>query len=525
MGTGLRQSMAWLHRWVGLLFGWLLFFIFLTGTLGFLDSEIDRWMRPELPAPTAWPPATRLVTLAEARLRDKAPTAESWFIRLPGDRETPALMASWRTRPDQNGKQAFKDEALSSGTGEPITDAIRETGGGQTLYAMHYALHYMPREAGLAITGAAAMAMLVALLSGTVIHRKIFADFFTFRPGKGQRSWLDGHTLLAVTSLPFHLMITWSGLIMYLFLYMPLPLATLYPDPTARDRAVAEGSRLAPEEPVAVNAAPAPLVPLAPLVARAEARWGAGSIGFIRVEDPGRADARIALHKRTTDYAEDVPALRFEGASGRPILALEQPTAPGRFRTAILNLHEGIFAGPILRFLYIGAGLAGTAMIGTGLILWTEKRRARRASAAPPDRGLALVDTLNLGTIVGLPVGIAAYFWANRLLPAGMEGRAAWEVHILFLAWGLAYILAIWRQRARAWRELCWFAAAAWGLLPALNAINTDRHLGHSLAVGDWALAALDLGMLAVGLFFAFLARQAAVKSRAVSAEPVEALA
>ena len=32
MKEGFRQSMAWLHTWSGLLFGWLLFAIFLTGT-------------------------------------------------------------------------------------------------------------------------------------------------------------------------------------------------------------------------------------------------------------------------------------------------------------------------------------------------------------------------------------------------------------------------------------------------------------------------------------------------------------
>lgn len=43
-----RQPMTWLHRWAGLLLGWLLFAIFLTGTLTVFDKEIDWWMQPEL---------------------------------------------------------------------------------------------------------------------------------------------------------------------------------------------------------------------------------------------------------------------------------------------------------------------------------------------------------------------------------------------------------------------------------------------------------------------------------------------
>ncbi|EPM93235.1 membrane protein, partial [Pseudomonas syringae pv. actinidiae ICMP 19070] len=41
--------MAWLHTWVGLLFGWLLFAIFLTGTLSYFKDEITQWMQPEIP--------------------------------------------------------------------------------------------------------------------------------------------------------------------------------------------------------------------------------------------------------------------------------------------------------------------------------------------------------------------------------------------------------------------------------------------------------------------------------------------
>src|SRR3546814_13473285 len=43
-----RQSMAWLHTWTGLLMGWLLFAMFVTGTAAYFQEEITRWMKPEL---------------------------------------------------------------------------------------------------------------------------------------------------------------------------------------------------------------------------------------------------------------------------------------------------------------------------------------------------------------------------------------------------------------------------------------------------------------------------------------------
>ena len=57
--------MNWFHSWSGLLFGWLLFAVFLTGTLAVFDTEITAWMQPELheitsdtrqdDGPASWP--------------------------------------------------------------------------------------------------------------------------------------------------------------------------------------------------------------------------------------------------------------------------------------------------------------------------------------------------------------------------------------------------------------------------------------------------------------------------------------
>ena len=48
MKEGFRQAMAWLHTWTGLIFGWLLFAIFLTGTLSYFKEEISHWAQPEI---------------------------------------------------------------------------------------------------------------------------------------------------------------------------------------------------------------------------------------------------------------------------------------------------------------------------------------------------------------------------------------------------------------------------------------------------------------------------------------------
>src|SRR5690606_28316665 len=121
-------------------------------------------------------------------------------------------------------------------------------------------------------------------------------------------------------------------------------------------------------------------------------------------------------------------------------------------------------------------------------------------------RGVILVEKLNIGTVAGLPIGVAAYFWANRLLPVDMATRADWEAHMLFLAWLALLVHAAVRPRQRAWTEQLALAALAWMALPLVNALTTTRHLGHSLATGDWVFAGFDLTALALGILFGWTA-------------------
>lgn len=38
---GPRQSMSWLHTWISLLLGWLLYAVFLTGSLSFFRMKLQ----------------------------------------------------------------------------------------------------------------------------------------------------------------------------------------------------------------------------------------------------------------------------------------------------------------------------------------------------------------------------------------------------------------------------------------------------------------------------------------------------
>jgi len=493
----LRPAMAGVHTWAGVLFGWLLYFMFVTGTAGYLDTEIDRWMRPELPAaqyPVAPAPAA---AHAIAYLEAHAPGARRWSIQLPVDRNEPYLRVAWSPQTGAATGAAW----LDAQTGAPI--AVRGTGGGQVLYQMHWRLHYLPQALADGVVAIASMVLLLALLTGIVAHRRFFADFFTLRLGKGQRSWLDAHNLASVASLPFQLMISYSGLIFVMFSFMPLIASAWYGLAPGAAVRTFYGELFPPMASAPASGRPAALAPIAQVLAQAPAQWHGAPVAVIEVQHPGDANARIsAIGNFAAGPVRSAGILVFDGVGGA--LLAERPawqSTPRAARDLWLGLHEGLFAGPVLRALYLLSGLLGCVMIAIGMVLWSAKRQARL-----PTRGHALVQRFNPAAILGLPVAMAAYLWANRLLPAGMEGRASTEVHVLFAVWLGAFIHAACTVPAQSWRTQAWCAALGFGALPLLNAATSERHLGRSLVAGDGVMAGMDLGALALGLAFAAVA-------------------
>jgi len=205
MNKSLRQSMTWLHTWSGLVVGWVLYFIFVTGTVGYFYVEIDRWMRPELPLAVASASLEQSAEKADLFLREEAADAGYWRVNLPVGRQSQQLDVAWGSGDSAYvGQAGQRTYVPAQGVfTEPITP--RATQGGYGLYRMHWKLHYLPQMLGVFVVGFCTMMLLVALITGVIAHKRIFADFFTFRPGKGQRSWLDFHNLMGVLSLPFML--------------------------------------------------------------------------------------------------------------------------------------------------------------------------------------------------------------------------------------------------------------------------------------------------------------------------------
>ncbi|MGS1011753.1 PepSY-associated TM helix domain-containing protein [Achromobacter anxifer] len=503
--------MSWLHTWCGLTCGWLLCAIFLTGTLSVFREPITRWME-------AGPPPSPAAETVDARqwlpramqeLSSRAAAASVWDISLPARPGWPAQL-SWRTD-DGTRHEIWLDSR--TGVVQPPPQ-IRGTEGGRHFMSFHYTLHGgLP---GYWLVGWISMCMLVALVSGVVVHKRIFKDFFTFRPGKGLRSWLDAHNATAVLTLPFLFMIGYTGLAFFYTSYMPWPVHAAYGgDAGAYRRYQAE---LAPAPPAPRLAGPGlgGVPDLYPLLLRARELTGQDA-ARITIDRPGDARSNVLVFGRkplagaAPQLLTQASRVEFDAASAS-VLQIVPAHHDGfeakQVHETIEALHKADFGGWTIKWLYFFSGLMGTAMIAIGTLLYSIKRRKKSEHefGAATARVYCWIEALNVTALAGIALASIAYFYGNRLLPASWPERSAWEIRFFFAVWAAALVHALLRPPRRAWIEQLAVTALLCLGLPILNWSTTGLHLWKYAGSGEGQAAAVELAALAFGVVQAYMA-------------------
>lgn len=502
MGATFRESMSWVHTWAGVVIGALLFAIFWMGTLAVFDREIDRWMSPQTRLATD-PTALSLdrdVLPMMAKL-DPRRTSTNWHVVLPSDR-IPYI----QLRHDGPNGKYVKYAVSRDGR---VLDA-GSLGGTGFINPFHYSLHLKVWNIGFWLVGLAAMAMLVLLVSGVVVHPRIFVDFFTLRVARRTRLVLDLHNLTGVLGLPFHFSITLSGLIIFFAIYFPSAINVSYSGGIQQFYAEAYGDYIRP----AAHAA-GTLGSLDLMAEQASRMWDderAQSIGIYRLGDQN-AYVRMWRASETT-VTKSFDSLTFDGATGS-LLSRHDAPAVMRVQRFISGFHFIQFRHWGLRWLYFTLGLSGCVMIATGFLFWLDSRRKRHQAG---HTGFRIVKALAVGSISGMIIASLAFLLANRVLPAGVS-RSGWhnaslEVVTFYLAWSLALIHA-WLLPARAWISQCQAIAALAPATVLANWITTGDHILHSLSHRHlWNVAGMDVVILIGGLVALYVARRLRYQSR-----------
>jgi uncharacterized iron-regulated membrane protein len=529
-----RLSMAWLHTWFGLVLGFVLMAVFFFGSLSVFDREIDRWAIPStrfapqpmpsfdkmlLPVFQEMKPSTQSIEQARGRvsgpMADSFPVVKSWGAYTTHRDPVLSLFASYELPNAKDPEDSvFGDRTIDPRNGKLLPDDHLKIGS-QFFYPLHYSLHLEWKNLGYFIVGFSALVMLVALVSGVVMHRKIFRELFTFRPRKHtQRSALDLHNLTGVVALPFHFIFAFSGLVIFGSIYFPITDTQLKPLHDLHEKHEALETGL-PHDRAGV---PGTLASVDAMVAEARRRWAAkemaGDVGFLSVQHVGDANSYVSVYRAGTDrIALTGEGIHFKASTGE-VLREDPPLTPvASVNTFLTGLHLQHFRHWLLRWLYVLGGLSGCACIATGFIFFVEKRK--RQHAKQERGGARWVDAFAVTTVTGMLVATLAMLIGNRLLPDDLPARGDWEKYVFCGAWLLAFAHAIWRtapvaqaRMAPAWAEQCWAIAVMAVSAVLLNWVTTGDHLLRTIGQGYWPVAGVDLFMLASAAVAVMAARK-----------------
>lgn len=488
MKQDFRRSMGWLHTWAGIVLGSILFAVFWMGTLSVFDSEIDLWMKPA----TRIAPAHNVLPIESFRSSlDEAIAAKAsfWNVTFPTDRD-----AVFHTHYGTRKKMIGRD--IDPVTGRMLPDS-GTLGATEFIFPFHYTLNIELMSFGEWVVGLASMAMLALCITGVIIHRKIFVDFFTFRPrAKPRRMLLDLHNISGVLGLPFHIFLTFSGLVILGATYFPAGVNAVYPNTRAYFFESNGLSFLS----VKHGKPGAPVVSLDEAATRARRLWGGETPHLVLVANPGMTTSRIAFFRgNEKQVVIDRDVVAFEGSTGTFLSRSSHLTPIMQSQRFLSGLHLIEFHHWVLRWVYFLLGLGSCVLIATGFLFWMESRRKKQEKQI----GFRLVEAIASGSVTGIILATLAFFIANRLLPSGAHlfglERSALEVYAFYFVWLGAFVHG-WVRSCRVWIEQSAAISILAFIAAMLNWVTTGDHplrtLSHRYL---WPVAGMDLILVAGG--------------------------
>ena len=494
-----------IHGWSGILLGLLLYAVICTGTVAVFSDEISDWSSPLAgEAVDSFPPGfnsvfQRLYQDVDPRWREDIDAFVAHggriYLRFEGELEQPEAEDGHHEhygveyQIDGNTLDVLK---RTEGLSEELA-AAREAGALAEFFVdLHVRLH-LPNPWGLFLTGVLGLGMMVAALTGFVVHRHLIREAFTIRRNKeALLRARDAHVIAGTWSLPFAFVLAFTGSFFSLASSVGLPAMAMVVFAGDQERAVAEVFN----RHEAYDASPAPLANIDTLFADAAERGGAEAI-FVSMQFAGRKDAVARVFTRAEAGHLSARAFDYAGASGEfigenPVLVGKAPSAGNAVASLMTPLHFGHFAGWVSKAVWFGLGFAAAYVTLTGMLLWTLRRREQPAW----QRMSRLVHWMGYGLPLAMAMTAHAFFWA-RASALGVE-LVQWAMF-----WTTAVVAAVLvasggTDRARRWMiRLCGLSLL---LLPLSRWLCGGMPWPSALAHGQMIIVSLDVALLVAGV-------------------------
>lgn len=516
------KAMVAVHGWSGILLGLLLYAVVLTGTVAVFAEEIGAWSAGHVATRSAF---QRPMADTLRQLGDETPAKYREAVDLfeTGDHD----LGLFFHRHEMDGGELIsrgifyvvgQDGRIvnrQAGTNEDVYGARNDNALSAFLVDTHVRLH-VPNPWGLLLTGILGLSMLVAAISGLLIHRHLFKDIFTLRrSGSPVLANRDAHSVAGTWSLPFAFVLAFTGSFFSFFGTIGVPVVAMAAF-GGNVQALTEAVYGNPGKP---DPRPAAIGNMDRINADAIARAGAIPT-FVTIENFGRVDAKVTTYHPPKAGAIAPMSLLYDGATAafvqeKPLIG-PKPSTGGTLAAIMSPLHFGNFAGLLSKAIWFGLGFAMCYVTYTGIRLWLVRREGGV-------RSFAWLERTNIVVGLGLPFALAVS--AAAFLLAMPIDSATWWTPAGFLI-GAALVIAAGAIAPSADRLSRWLRGATGMLLillPPLRLLTGGPGWGIAIAANQPIIVTLDIAFLLAGGWLLWQLRgRASAPSQSVALQPAE---
>lgn len=521
-----------LHSWVGVITGILLFVIAFTGAVSvFGRPEIKLWANPEIRAlaPIDTVKIERLIEKYSHEVPEHY--KEEVVVFIPAVRSATKLFIMFESHHGdpiaeqdvaEGGKPKRNPAVAAIYEFDPVTYQLLDEKRGlvkelfadskydmsEFIVGFHADLH-MGRPIGLLTTGILGLTMMLSIVTGVFIHRKILAQMFTFRPRKSYSLMLtDGHKAIGVWGLLFNSVIAFTGAFLGLAIVVLVPAAAFVSFGGDQDKLIET-----------FTAVPDPII-------QHIAQPTAVASAFDQVLT---LDKELAVNTLTIKGYGDASAMMYFGISGDDKMGFQTAIydANGSFvdryatyerldgytgviLDVMFPLHFGNFGGIFVKVIWAILGM-GTALLPlTGLMLWME----RGVNAPNPKYSMKTYQRFNRLIVGGCGGIVIATF---LLFPAQMFFKYIYQVDNIGSAlwwpfFGSWLIVLLWACVAPCEKRVAKYSAYITALLLMLilpiDFAVTGTNLFTQWTHGQLVSLGIDLTCFALGVYLLKVTKQ-----------------
>ncbi|MBT1704753.1 PepSY-associated TM helix domain-containing protein [Chryseosolibacter indicus] len=492
-----------LHTVSGIVLSVLLFVIFFAGSFSFFRDEIINWERNDVVSVRKDLSLNVDSALLKLQKKYELKGREITFWRPYNEQRINLyLSASSDTTITQEGGFYYIDSKTYN-----TSDYTEAYSLGEFLYRLHF-FAQIPYPAGYFLSGFAALFLVFVVLTGILVHwKKVFTNFFVFRPrAKLKTIWTDAHTALGTIGLPFQVVYAVTGAFFMINILLVIPnVALLYDGNQEKIYEDLEFEHPSfPFKGQSING----VTSINKYVSETKQRWDNFSVTEVSIANYRDAGMHVSVSGELSH------ATKFTGlgeviykVESDSIVDVKDPYAKTTYLDGVKNylyrLHYGDYGGYALKITSFSLGLLSCFVVISGVLIWLTAR-VKKSVPEQKKRFYQTVTRIYLAICLTMFPVTAFSFVMVKLFPdyAGISPQT-FIYAVYFLSWLVSsfwFIVA--KSNNYIINKYCLITGAILSItVPLVSGLTTQQWFWKSLLNDNVDFVVVDLLWILVSLF------------------------